>query len=231
MDNVKQEFDNRKKEVEQYLDFLNIVSIDNATITYAKKQDTITSPITNDIQRILIANSFLILYNLIESTIRMSIVEIYETIQKDEITYTKLSDKLKKIWIKKNTKNMKEGNFSIDTLNGNIEKMINAIINKEIAMLTKDDIDISGNVDARKIRTLSESIGFKKAQNEQNGQNLVTIKNKRNSLAHGNSTFYDIGKDFTVNEINGFKQEIFLYLEEIVTNIEKYITLKQYIMQ
>ncbi|MCG3707063.1 hypothetical protein L5F43_11285 [Aliarcobacter butzleri] len=51
----------------------------------------------------------------------------------------------------------------------------------------------------------------------------MTIKNKRNGLAHGNHTFYDVGKDFTVGDIENFKKETFLYLQDVITNIEKFI--------
>ncbi|WP_391485157.1 MAE_28990/MAE_18760 family HEPN-like nuclease [Aliarcobacter butzleri] len=61
-----------------------------------------------------------------------------------------------------------------------------------------------------------------------NGSNLVTIKNKRNSLAHGNHIFYNVGKDFTVGDIENFKKETFLYLQDVITNIEKFINERKY---
>lgn len=228
MVNTKSDFEQRKKEVEDYFSFLNILDKETTLLKYVKDEETIEESISKDTQRILIANSFLILYNLIEATIRNSIVEIYDKIQEDEITYNKLSQSLKKIWIKNKTKNLKEGNFNINTLQNNVESIIDNVIDNEIILLTKDDIDISGNIDADKIRTLAKEIGFDKSSDEKNGLNLVTIKNKRNGLAHGNHTFYDVGKDFTVKEISIFKNETFLYLTDVITNIEKFINEKKY---
>ncbi len=225
MDSTKGDFELRKKEVENYFLFLDILDKETTLLKYVKDGEIIEEGISKDTQRTLIANSFLILYNLIEATIRNSIIEIYDKIQEDEITYNKLSESLKKIWLKSKTKNLKEGNFNIQTLQSNVESIINNVIDNEIILLTKDDIDISGNIDADKIRTLAKEIGFDKTSN---GSNLATIKNKRNGLAHGNHTFYDVGKDFTVNEIGLFKNETFLYLADVIANIEKFINEKKY---
>lgn len=225
MVNTKSDFVKRREEIENYFSFLEILDKDETVLKYVKNGIITEEEISKDIQRILIANSFLILYNLIEATIRNSIVEIYDKIQEDEITYNKLSESLKKIWLKSKTKNLKEGNFNIQTLQNNVESIINNVIDNEIVLLTQNDIDISGNIDANKIRTLAEEIGFDKTSN---GSNLATIKNKRNGLAHGNHTFYDVGKDFTVNEIGLFKNETFLYLTDVIANIEKFINEKKY---
>ncbi|MFW2554256.1 MAE_28990/MAE_18760 family HEPN-like nuclease [Aliarcobacter butzleri] len=225
MVNTKTDFDQRKKEIEDYFSFLDILDKETTFLKYMKDAQYIEEEISKDIQRILIANSFLILYNLIEATIRNSIVEIYEKIREDGVSYNDLSQNLKKIWIKNKTKNLKEGNFNVNTLQTNVESIINNVIDNEIVLLTKDDIDISGNIDAEKIRTLAKEIGFDKTSN---GSNLVTIKNKRNGLAHGNHTFYDVGKDFTVGDIENFKKETFLYLQDVITNIEKFINERKY---
>lgn len=228
MVNTKKDFEKRKQEIEAYFSFLSVLDKETTLLKYVKDGNNIEEGISKDTQRILIANSFLILYNLIEATIRNSIVEIYDKIQEDAISYSQLSTSLKKIWIKNKTKNLKEGNFNINTLQNNVECIINNVIDNEIVFLTEDDIDISGNIDAEKIRALAKEIGFDKSSNEKNGLNLVTIKNKRNGLAHGNHTFYDVGKDFTVKDISSFKDEAFLYLNDVIANIEKFINEKKY---
>jgi hypothetical protein len=219
MVNTKSDFEVRKKEIENYFSFLEILDKDETVLKYVKNGKITEEEISKDIQRILIANSFLILYNLIESTVRNSILAIYEKIKEDEVNYTVLSSNLKKIWLQKKTKNLNKSN---------LEEIIKSVVENEIIALTQDDINISGNIDAEKIRGLAKEIGFEKSNNERNGQNLVTIKNKRNGLAHGNHTFYDVGKDYTVNDINRYKQETFEYLSEVITNIEIFITTKKY---
>jgi hypothetical protein len=220
MDNTKADFEIRKKEIESYFSFLHIIDKSDTLLKYIKNGSLTEERVSKDIQRILIANSFLILYNLIESSVRNSILAIYEKIKEDEVNYIILSSNLKKIWLQKKTKNLNKNN---------LEEIIMSVIENEVIALTNDDINISGNIDAEKIRGLAKEIGFEKSKNEKNGQNLVTIKNKRNGLAHGNYTFYDVGKDYTVKDLNSYKQETFDYLSDVINNIEKFINEKKYL--
>jgi hypothetical protein len=55
------------------------------------------------------------------------------------------------------------------------------------------------------------------------------IVNKRNDLAHGNKSFAEIGKDITVEELLKIKDEVIAYLEQILNNINDYITTQNYL--
>ena len=195
MDNTKQDFANRKLEIEDYFRFLKIFDDDDTKIQYKKNEKIVTERIEPTFQVTLIANAFLILYNLIESTVRNSIIEIYTKIEEDELTFDKLTDNLQEIWVKQTTDKLKENNFKPETLRNYILDIAKDIIKRETIKLAKDKMDFSGNLDAGEIRKLADKIGFNKADN---GRNLVQIKDKRNRLAHGEQTFYDVGKDFTV---------------------------------
>lgn len=212
MDNTKEDFEIRKRETEKYFSFLSTINNEDTRLEYNGKK----TRVSNSVQRILIANFFLILYNLIESTIKNSIVEIYEKIEKDEIEYADLSEKLKALWLKQKTKKINKNS---------VEDIISHILNKEVVCLTKDNINIAGNLDAHKIRKIADDIGFSRVDN---GRNLLTIKDKRNKLSHGEQTFYSIGKDFTVKELDGFKEEVIYYLKDVIKNIETFIDLKKY---
>jgi len=224
MDSVDSDFNKRKDEVNEYFSFLEKLNNDNIKLNYIKENATEEFIISTKLQRIFIANTFLLLYNLVESTIRNSIVTIYNKIQDDEIIYNNLSEKIKQIWLHKNGKR-----FSIyssdNTIEVNLQNIINDIINNEIIMLTKDDINISGNIDAQEIRNLADKIGFEVSSN---GRHLVDIKEKRNRLAHGEHTFHDIGKDFTYNDLNAYKETTFVHLEDVIGKIKTFIDDKKY---
>ena len=227
MDNTKSNFEYSKNEVEEYFSFLEIMEYDEVLLKYKNLENErfFEKIISNKIQTIFIANAFLILYNLIESTVRNSIIDIYEKINEDEISYDKLSDNIKNIWINGEVINLKEGNYSNETLSKNIGNIAKNILTQEIIQLSKEDIKISGNIDAQKIRDLAKNIGFRISPN---GRNLEAIKDKRQRLAHGEQTFYDVGKDFTFNELNAFKQETFDYLLDVIGKIEIFITQQGY---
>lgn len=225
MDNTKLDFENRKLEIENYFKFLLIFDDDNTKIQYEKNNQIVIEKIQPQFQIILIANAFLILYNLIESTVRNSIIEIYTKVEDEELTFDKLSDNLQRIWVKQTTDKLKGNNFKPETLREYILKLAKDILQKETIKLAKDKVDFSGNLDAVEIRKLADKIGFEKAVN---GRNLVEIKNKRNRLAHGEQTFYDVGKDFSVGELIDFKNEAFDYLSNIINNIEKFLIEENY---
>jgi len=224
MDSVNSDFSKRKDEVNEYFSFLEKLNNENIKLNYTKETTTEEFIISTKLQRIFVANTFLLLYNLVESTIRNSIVAIYNKIQDDEIIYNDLSEKIKQIWLHKNGK--KFSIYSSDnTIEVNLQNIINDIINNKIIMLTKDDIHISGNIDAQKIRKLADKIGFEESDN---GRHLEDIKKKRNRLAHGEYTFHDIGKDFTYNDLNTYKETTFIHLEDVINKIKNFIDDEKY---
>ena len=225
MDNTKQDFENRKAEIENYFKFLIIFDNDDTKLQYKKDGNLILERIEPKFQTILIANAFLILYNLIESTVRNSLIEIYTAINKDDaINYENLSENLKKIWIEQNTDNLKEGSFRPDTLRNYVFNLAKDILSNETILLA-NKMDFSGNLDARKVKDIANKVGFEEPVG---GDSLVRIKNKRNRLAHGEQTFYDAGENFTVGEITNFKDETFSYLSDVITKIEAFITESAY---
>ncbi len=225
MNEPKKDFENRKAEIENYFEFLEIFDDDDTMLQYKKKGGFVNESINPRFKIILISNAFLILYNLIESTVRNSIIEIYTKIEDDQVGYEGLSENLKKIWIKQNTDHLKEGNYRFETLRDHVFHLAKDILNKEIIILSKENLDFSGNLDAQRIRDLADSIGFDLSPD---GRNLVEIKNKRNRLAHGEQTFYEVGKDFSVKALSDFKHETFEYLSDVIEKIEIFILDKKY---
>lgn len=225
MVSTKSDFEQRKDEIDEYFSFLEILNNENVSLKYSDINGVQNIQISLKLHKIFIANTFLLLYNIVESTVRNSIVEIYNKIQDDEISYKDLSEKIKQIWLHKKRKTFimkEEGNESIEK---KLQNIIEEIINIEIIVLTEKDIHISGNIDAQEIRKLADKIGF---ETSKDGRHLEDIKIKRNRLAHGEQTFYEIGKDFTYNELNHYKQNTFEHLEDVIGKIEKFINEKKY---
>lgn len=224
MVNTKSNFKKRREEIDEYFSFLEVLNKDKIFLKYDDHNDYSKEfPISIDLQKILAANTFLLLYNLMESTVRNSIIEIYNKIQDDKVSYLCLSKKIKKIWVQKNSKDIV--NSDNQSIKKHLQNVIDKIICDEIIVLTKDDIQISGNIDAQKIRNLACEIGFQKSDN---GRYLEEIKDKRNRLAHGEQTFHDIGRNFTYGDLYERKQNIFEYLEDVINKIEIFIESENY---
>jgi hypothetical protein len=215
MDSVKRDFKERKDEIDAYFSFLSILS---------DEENILLKDRSKNILNILISNGFLLLYNFIEATLRNAILEIYDVIENKEITFEQLSENMKKIWIEQSSSHL--SNFTQNVLNKHLFEITKSILTQESISFSKEKFSFSGNLDAKKIREIAKQYGF---QMSSNGRNLVTIKNKRNHLAHGNFTFSEIGKDFTVGELESFKDETLAFLSDIINNIEKFIIQKQYL--
>lgn len=225
MDNTKSNFEKRKIEIDTYIRYLLLLDKDDVKLSYSQNNEKKTEQIESAFLTTLTANSFLLLYNVIESTIRNAIIAIYDNIKNEGITFDELSDNLKKLWARYETERFKEGNFKMDTIREFVLDFANKITAKEIVVFSEEWMDFSGNLDANEIRGLAEKIGFLKSPD---GRNLVKIKDKRNRLAHGEHTFYDVGKDFSVKEIDELKDEVFEYLDDVVNKVELFLEKKSY---
>lgn len=218
MNNTKIEYNKRLHEVEVYFETLELLDKGNCTIKCVDilEQETVKK-IDSELSTILKANGFLLLYNLVESTIRKSLDAILFSIHTSSVTFDSLSEELRKLWIKQEGKN------------ANTKKIIeiaNKILDKEILFFEKDCVDISGNIDAQKIREILRQLGGNEIKD---GRYLKEIKDKRNNLAHGDFSFSEIGKDYTVKDLIKYKDETRDYLLKVLAEIELYINRKKFL--
>lgn len=218
MNSTKVEYNKRLHEVEVYFETLELLDKGDCSIKCVDiLGDETIKRIDSELSTILKANGFLLLYNLIESTIRKSLDAILISIHTSSVTYGSLSEELRKLWIKQEGKN------------GNIKKIIeiaNKILRKELLSFEKDFIDINGNIDAQKIREILKKLGGNEIKD---GRYLKDIKDKRNNLAHGDFSFSEIGKNYTVKELIKYKNETKDYLLKVLTEIELYINSKKFL--
>jgi hypothetical protein len=225
MDNTILNFEKRKVEINTFLDYLVLLDKDSIELKYTENRETKYESVSSEFLTTLTANSFLLLYNVIESTIRNSIIAIYDNIKEEGVTFNELSDNLKKLWTKFETDRFKEGNFRMETIREFVLDFANKIVIGDTVIFSEEWMDFSGNLDAQEIRILADKIGFPKSPD---GRNLVKIKEKRNRLAHGEHTFYDVGRDFSVGDIIELKNEVFEYLDDVVRNVRVYIDNKSF---
>ena len=164
-------------------------------------------------------------HNLIEATIRKSIEKVFFEVQTEGITFGQLSTQLKDIWIKQYAKKIKKSNLSSEKINEKLNEIAHFILKNELMKFEADCVNISGNIDAQKIRDFAKQIGFDQSSN---GQNLLLIKEKRNKLAHGEFTFSEIGRNYSIQQLNDYKDEAKIYLEDVINKIGIFISNKTY---
>ncbi|MFN6530465.1 MAE_28990/MAE_18760 family HEPN-like nuclease [Nostoc sp. ChiSLP03a] len=218
-----QDFDERAQEVSRYFLLLKNLEQGSIKLSMGNAKNTKTKSINNDLEKTLKATGFLLLYNLVESTMRNAITTIFDEFKNKNISFDDATDKIKKIIIK----NFKENNSS-DTLLQSINNISCDIISSSF---DKEKL-FSGNIDARKIRKTSEMYGFSCKTNSKktkDGSDLLTVKTNRNDLAHGFKSFEEVGRDATADELLEIKKRVISYLKAILENIESYLSNKEYL--
>jgi len=224
MISVLADFEKRVEEINIYFLLLENIEEKDAVLYFPNKRTHKYQPHNVELIKILKANLFLLLYNLSESSIKQSLVEIYEQITDQQLKYEDVIDEIKKIWIDEKLNNFK--NKGTD----NIFKVISNLAEEIIEIKFDSEKIISGNIDGRKIKEFSIKHGFSSNvhKNAKDGVKLYQVKTQRNNLAHGNTSFAECGRNYTISDLREVKHQVIIYLRRILKNIEKYLDNKKY---
>lgn len=219
MRDVKRNFQERCAEIDLYFTFIEKTLKRGAKISLP---DGKSEFVKADLAKILKANGFLLLYNLVESCIKKAIEEIYFSMKREGVKYDDIKDSIKReiITYLKNKKNVDEFVSEVNIITEDIiEKSFSA------------DALFSGNVDARKVRDVARKYGFPiKVRNlKVKEEKLLVVKNRRNGLAHGDYSFQECGKEYSVPQMVQIKKEVVTYLEKTLDSIESYINNKEFL--
>lgn len=219
MRTVLVDFEKRVSEIEEYFKMLDRIVMQNAKLYFPTKKTHRIKEIDEELIKVLKANTFLLLYNLMESSIKLSLTEVYDTITQNNMKYDDAIDKIRKIWLSENYKNFKGKATDF------IFEAISNISNDVISIRFNSEKTISGNIDGRKIRGFGDMIGFSTTahRNANNGEKLHQVKTQRNLLAHGTLSFTECGRQYTFDDLSAIKRQVIIYLRGILKNIEKYL--------
>jgi len=224
-----QSFEEKCVEIENYFKMLTQMDSYDTYLFFPEKVSHKTVPIDKDIIPVLKANLFLLLYNLVESTIRNAINDIVDEINDKDLVYKSLKDELRKAWVKKATKDLESA--KTDKITMTVFEILERFHDEPFIKYERDFINFSGNLDAKKIRTIAESIGFSTMVHHtaKGGEKLEDIKDKRNSLAHGNFSFSEIGREYNISSLEEIKKQVFIYLKGLLKNIKSYLDNQEYL--
>lgn len=232
--NLKTDFEERIDEVNQFFSFMSIVNeID--THKNSIKGDSTNSvgiaAINRDTQKILRSQCFLMLYNLIEATLRIGIQNILDSINDEKIHFNQLSNKYQDLFLLSiSTKYADQTNRK--GIATSLKQFINQIAKEPIQFI--DGIDnTSGNVDYRFMEDQKKLFGLicKKplADLENLKKGMLKVKRERNLLAHGNKSFKKAAEMLTPKELIGYKELVVDYLRIYVDVVERFIMDKEFL--
>ncbi|EJU6960099.1 hypothetical protein N5E34_002651, partial [Listeria monocytogenes] len=136
-------------------------------------------------------------------------------------------DEIKKIWF---NYHFKDNVSSVDKLKTVSQELIDDIISEKNISLDFEQFKLSGNADWRVIKKAMLEHGLDVNSNKTNSHasSMRTVKDKRNSLAHGSESFIDSAKDFSESDIRRIAQDTFTILEYMMDEVDKYVEKEKY---
>lgn len=223
---VIQNFKDNIEEVEEYFHFLEKIENGHSLLNNNAGE---TFTIDSDLSRMLKANAFLIVYNLIEATIKSGLWEMFETIKADQVSYDKLIKEIQLLWIDHRIK--LEYRTQDETVNTKILNIINQVLGQSLEYYQfKHQLKFdAGTLDINGINQTFKRHGLSNLP----AHNLITesfrtIKKNRNYLAHGDMTFKECGKDYSFRDLRIIKCHIIRHLFKSLFSIKLFIEQKTY---
>jgi|SRR5665213_763661 len=216
---VQTDFETRAEEVKRY--FLFLREFDEKRVAFLESSPghaAIPPPEQAPLFKTLKANLFLLLYNLVESTVKNAIEAIFDEFKTRGISFDHCRNEVRKIVLE----NLRKHNVD------SILPSLSALSTDVVAMTFRKEDLFSGNVDGRRIRKVAMAYGFRTPVGR--CDLLLTVKSSRNDLAHGNKSFGDVGRDFDLDRLEIISEQVFEFLEEMLTNVADYITTQAYLV-
>jgi hypothetical protein len=208
----KIEFVSRRNHVKRYL----------AVVSKTEKDmQGVIRKLSEDRLNVLRAGSFLILYNLIESTARSAVQEIQDHMQLSKVPFSDLKRSIRREVIK-GFKKRGDPDTHQDMADVPLELVAAALDVEE---------HFSGNVDARRVREVAAIYGFSTNSNRSlthDGAELLTIKNIRNDLAHGFKTYEEVGRDYPIKRLLEISIRATAYMAAILDNVSAYLDAEEF---
>ena len=203
------DLEDRKRHVRHYL--LSVASVERATQLGSSDRIQEGRLLT------LRAGTFLILYNLIEASVRGAIEAIHDTITTRGVEFKHLKVPLRKMIV---ALFKKEADPSV---NHSMDDLPTEFV--AIALALGRGFKLSGSVVSKAIRELGDKYGFSCTVSPptRGGSDLLVIKRNRNDLAHGLKTFEEVGRDYPIGNLIILSRRTMQYMSEITGNIAVFI--------
>lgn len=170
-------------------------------------------------QLILKSSLVLMIYNAVEGTISNLLVELFDIICQNKLQIGKLPKNLQMTIFTYYAKKIGQDPQKLKNLyycdSAQLCSLSYLEINKYLNLF-------SGNLDSRSIRKISSKVGI----NLPNGIDeplLLNVKNFRNKLAHGETTFRNTCQDITLGEIEKISKCVEQYLEKVISSYEYFL--------
>lgn len=228
---VRHNFQKQTEEIDLFFNFLDEIINHDARLIIDPPVNTI---ITIKVETIAVMKSslFLMLYNCVESTVVNCLCAILKAIESDGCKYNDLIDELQIASLGAYDYNVKKCE-SKDEKNKHLKQQIDfqtglSVFHLELRSLMSSSSqgNFSGSLDAKEIRKIFSLLALDLST--MRCDELVQIKNCRNKLAHGEVSFEDFGRDYSIQYLQLSKDHTLNYLDDLISNVDNYLSSKAY---
>jgi len=217
----------RTSEIFTYLRFLDQSVQNGAAIVCTGSAPTLLS---KDLTHTLKANTYLLLYNIVEATMTQAIADIHNAL---DANLPEL-DHLQPALFSHVLRRFRASTFdfsSVSATHGG-QLMVRLWLDDYANQIKAGGSNplFSGNVDSRKIIEIGAKYGFASETDRHLRDNsLQTAKLKRNELAHGSTSFRDCGQALSVATLKSEAVALIRCLRRVVSAIEDYLLARRYL--
>ncbi|MFM8295124.1 MAG: MAE_28990/MAE_18760 family HEPN-like nuclease [Microcystaceae cyanobacterium] len=216
-----QELQERSQEVRRYCLFLKAVETDFIKLRFVNYPLHKIKNFDPELEKMLKATVFLLLYNLVESTMRGIIEYIYDTLRNHNVSFDDLNQNFQNHII----------NISGKTSLKNKE-WERGIATDIIIFAAEQEGSFAGNLDAKKIKEILTDYGIQlssKTRRTNSGRDLEVIKASRKDLAHGHRSFSETSRDYTSDDLLKMQKQVIFYLKEVLQDVKNYVNEQKYL--
>jgi hypothetical protein len=212
----------RTAEIFTYLRFLKQVVSSGAAIISTGAPDPVS--LSKDLTHTLKANTYLLLYNIVEATMTQAIADIHRTLDAKLPELDHLHPALL-LHVLRRFRSSSADLTHIPAVPG-AQLMVRMWLDDYAKQVSAGGANplFSGNVDSRKIIEIGEKYGFAaESDHHLRERSLQTARIKRNELAHGSTSFRDCGQALSVPTLTREAVALIRCLRRVVNAVETYL--------
>lgn len=220
MNSVLVDFQTRSNEVEGYFRFVLHLAGAEVALRETQSDGAVYSMHEHEeLLKTLKATCYLLLYNLVESTMRNAVEAIFDELRTEGASFDECREELRREILK---------NFKKRDMEKLLPKLFT--LARDVVFETFERSEMfAGNLDARTIRMTAKRFGFAEPVGNRFWM-LQTVKDVRNDLAHGVKSFAEVGRGASPSDLEEARSQTVRILTETLQNISDYLQKREYLI-
>jgi hypothetical protein len=223
-----EDFERRTAEVKQLFALVEQVSKDSDPLSSSSAHPIYRDDLS---VKILKATVFLVLYNVVEATVRSCFSSLWSAVEGEDVKLCSLIGDLRGVWLKHEFRRIDPFSASGKTYRDLAERIMEFSILDGVPRVGFRQLSGGGNWGVDEIREIcvEHGLNMRTPRAARAGVDLNTVRDRRNDLAHGTLSFEEVGQAFTVEELRSMLARSLSTLRALVTCSEQFLDSKGYL--